>query len=1340
MEIGEIKGNRESLKKLMEWQKDGNVTPFLGAGFSDPVCPMWKDFLDQYYKSVQNIFMKDIDRKNFEKAQNSNAPTRLEDMAYILERCCERRRFNEEIEAKFDKKLPLGMRRKFRLLHKAFPGLKVTSNFDKLIEDNPFGPSVPVIHISKAEALNYLFAPHKKTNALVKIHGGLDDPDSIILTRKQYQEFYGSKDSFSNDAPLPKFLTLLFTLRSVLFIGCSLKADRLLMVLQNHKSECPHFAIREIPTKIKNGENSEIDEDKKLEIERHCSKHGITPIWVEKYKQIEELLQMLAPEEEDIQMPEHGITFVGREGHLQQMKESLFDWQSQSDQLQVPSGRIFVLEGAGGIGKTTLAIEAVKKFYSPDRFPDGIIGPIRADEQSPQFFANSLSNHFDILIKEPESKEAAQKAITNILREKQAIIILDNVVEWDNLKYLLPSETLSTILLTTRNRDIAKRIRINVNDKLKKESLALEIFTQPEVEDLFRKMLDNYNPNDHHLYLDIAKSLGFLPLALRQALMLVLFGENYTIQELRDKLIQDERLDLLRQGHQLDSTEENRSIEVVFDLSSNLLKPRHLKILQYMATCSPGPIPLEFLVELTKNPNVREDLEYLHSRSWCQRQIFQKERKYGLHQLVRELVRTRFKNKFAMEYFELVHKIFTDEEVHFSVKDPLVPELEVAFRIAAEKKDERLKELIDKLFDFCYSRGYGDLFIKLSQSAIKIFPKDKILFIVASLQQAKVKYRLGLREEAMKMLKRIETVCIDLNENAHLASCYSEQSKIQKSKSGYDTALALLQKAEDIYLKLQDMEGFASCLGEQVLLISKGGKKQEAMRLSERGIEIVKKSGNKNGLATCYYTLASLLKTFNNPKHALQMLEKAEAIHEKKNLEGMAFCSNKRASILCRQNKFDEAIKFHEKAKKINRETGNQAGLAFSYNNHVETLIKANRLQKALELSKKAEQIEKDSKNMAGLGICYKRAGKILNKMYLHSEALEMYKKEGEIQKKLGNKSYLSSCYCKQVEILSRLGRLSEALIIYNKYEQLYKELNKKSTLTECYQRKVGIFRLQNRYDEALELLKKMESSCLELDDKRKLANCYENQAAILKAQNKYDGALEKLKKQEKICTKNGWKKTLSACNKSQIGIYKLQNRYDEALGMLKKIEASSLEAGDINGIKESYTIQAAILRGQKKYDESITKLKMLEDILKKNGRLSALADCYLTQSAIYKDQNKGEKCLELLEQRELIYIELGKHKALARCYTINAIHLKNLSRFTEALSKQKKCEEIHKKFKNHEGLADSWWNIGSIYGEMGEKEEQISSWNQSIKLKQKIGIPTEENIKALEEIKQTIV
>jgi tetratricopeptide (TPR) repeat protein len=822
-------GNAKNLKKLITQKK--SLVPFIGAGFSVPTCPTWSAFLDLFFDGIKGEFLLAEDKKHYKQLKDSGHEKKFEKMADFLVKKAGRRKFEEEITAYFNQTLKTAMKPKFNLLHRAFPGLKITTNFDCLVENHE--PGVWVCYGTRAEELDKKFT-HFEQNSLLKIHGGPRDIHSIVLDSSRYADLYGHPQGFDPNAALPLFLKRVFTNCSLLFIGCSLAHDRTIMIMESLKDMRPHFAIMKRPRKKK----------EQVEMNRRLSKLGITPIWIMDFAQIEEILGQLAGPagvRPDTGIIDHGVPFVGRVEQLEQIRENL-DQAGRSGNVQMITGRLFSIEGAGGVGKTTLAIEAAKRFKGA--FRDGVLKPIRVDEHTPVSFAVHLAAQLHEGVEEPADEVSACALVTRLLQDRQCLVILDNAGDWNNIKYMLPVRTGSTLLITTRNRDMYRHLRLKCKE-LRVHEISLEKFTPKEALALFQEMLAaEYEEAEQDIYLAIAHNLGYLPIALRQAISLLVFTPHYRAKELRDKLAGENRLELLRKGQAAEDT-DSRVIETVFDLSSPLLTGELQETLEYLAVCSPGPVPLDFLRQLAKNEEILERLEQLYTFSWCERRESDGERAYELHQLVRELVRGRFENRYQDRFIQLVHDIFTDKSVHFSLKEKFYLQLEEALTAASGNGDKRLIDLMysHDLYYFCTYRGFADFYIRLTQRVEELFPGDRWTLRVVYGHRALIYGDQGKLEAAMKFHKKQEKICEELGDRAGLATCYGNQAGIFQLWGKLTGAMELHKKNEKIKEELGDRAGLGRTWWNQGLVYNQKRNYKKQIQLWQKSIQIKKEIG-----------------------------------------------------------------------------------------------------------------------------------------------------------------------------------------------------------------------------------------------------------------------------------------------------------------------------------------------------------------------------------------------------------------------------------------------------------------------------------------------------------------
>ena len=767
--------------------------------------------------------------------------------------------------------------------------------------------------------------------------------------------------------------------------------------------------------------------------------------------------------------------FVGRQSELEKIKTYLATTDAGRGSDQVITGLFFFIEGAGGIGKTALAYRTAKLYK--DIFRDGVVSPFRVDALSPMTFSMLLGEHFGYKVKEPSDPYEAQILITQILEDRQALVILDNADDWGRLKFMLPIRSSSVVLVTTRNREFSQRMRLEFMDEenIEVHEISLECFSEEETLQLFHKVLGNdFKENEKDIYMKIAQILGFLPIALRQALPLMVFCPRYSASMLLEKLALDDCIALLQRGQTKDDTSGD-IIESVFNLSSSILTAELVAVLEYLAICSTGPVPLDFMQQLSQDDEIGERLELLYSLSWLECREISGNRYYELNQLVRQLIRRRFGSRFQREFLDLVYSIFIDDSIGFSKKDQLMPQLKETFRVFLQSKDWRLNEWMNRLSKFFMTRGYWDFYLNTLDEIKKLYKEDYWILKDYYNHRAAVFHMQGYFEKAFELYHKQEKLSEQLNDPYGLGASINNQGLIFKDRGENEKALNYIEKAEAIFVEIGSDEKLADCYGNHALVLRNMGKMKEAMRYHKKEGKICVKVGDQRGLAGSYLNQSLILSSWG---------------------------------------RLEEAMELNKKSESICKTVGDKYLLSLTLGNRVSIYQRFGMLDEAMMLLKENERICLEMENLHGLLNSYNNQGAILSEKELWIEAIKVLKKSEEISLKTGNKVRLASAYGKQAAICFAQKKMNEAMKFEKKREALSIELNNFQSLSLSYSMQAKILGYKGKIQGALELHKKEEEICEKINDKIGLSRSYWNQGLIYKKMNMP-------RKMEKLCRKS---------------------------------------------------------------------------------------------------------------------------------------------------------------------------------------------------------------------------
>ncbi|MBL8237151.1 MAG: SIR2 family protein [Bryobacterales bacterium] len=278
--------SRQNLALLVaEFLRVDGVIPFVGAGLSMPLgFPGWSEFL----RSQATL------RGQEEEIEALIQAGRFEEAAGRLSRKLGMTAFEDALADSFgEDRLPEVLSgataRSLLLLPRITAGPVITTNFDRAIErafeqqgrrfsERVWGSAIGDVVNGVANTLR---------PALIKIHGDVVGREDRVLTISEYEKHYG-KNKIDFKKKIPAALLRLFQTKPVLFLGCSLKADRTLHVVQHaaRNSNRFHYALVEEPA-----DGTELAARKQF-----LSDQGIRAIWypVSRHELVSDALDSLA--------------------------------------------------------------------------------------------------------------------------------------------------------------------------------------------------------------------------------------------------------------------------------------------------------------------------------------------------------------------------------------------------------------------------------------------------------------------------------------------------------------------------------------------------------------------------------------------------------------------------------------------------------------------------------------------------------------------------------------------------------------------------------------------------------------------------------------------------------------------------------------------------------------------------------------------------------------------------------------------------------------------------------------------------------------------------------------
>lgn len=206
-------------------------------------------------------------------------------------------------------------------------------------------------------------------------------------------------------------------------------------------------------------------------------------------------LQIKQSSQAPFQVPCEIANFTGREEILAEIKKG------------ITPGKIFLLHGSPGVGKTALAIKLGHLLRG--KFPDGVLW-YKVDSTNAMDILLSIGRLFGEDMQSIKDVKVRSSIVRTLLENKRLLLIFDNVTGVDDLHLLLPNIASCCVIFTAQENVL--------NISAEYISYPVKTFSKAETLDLFGKIFDkNYLEKHKKQILIISEKLGNLPLAVHIA-------------------------------------------------------------------------------------------------------------------------------------------------------------------------------------------------------------------------------------------------------------------------------------------------------------------------------------------------------------------------------------------------------------------------------------------------------------------------------------------------------------------------------------------------------------------------------------------------------------------------------------------------------------------------------------------------------------------------------------------------------------------------------------------------------------------------------------------------------
>ena len=1378
--LSEEDNNRVVYKKLLEMMKKQNVIPVIGAGLSCWAYPLWRTLLRKQAE-IYGI-LEEVDKLLSEN--------KYEEAASALEQEVTENGFLNNLEEIFSEekleenksKMPEYLRKLLALFH----GPVVTTNFDRMIEYlyrlEGLTPPDTVNPSDDFQTDKIQRMLQERSHMLVKMHGDIKDSHNMVFTEGKYDEKYG-KDPQDPDLslPMPRFLKQLLENNHLLFLGCSLEADRTCSVIKKCSENIRQFALLELPADTENAkdrckpilkegenQNGRRKESLRKRIGYVTGEMNVLPIWYPHGMHTEALEPFfsqlykdivsggdLPPENSGSYFPLHQL--FGREEQVREITEALSGTEN----------RCVWVEGAPGIGKT----ETCKAVYRnvKDRYGDQVWMPfldLTGVSALPGLW-DTVANALGVKLPENTAEEAYPEYLLSQLKGMREhlrndliqILYFDN---WEDLWYGVKKNSDEKkillgwmkkleiagirILVSTRTvvqsllsaGDIAIRLHPLDEDRLKQDWDSEEDFEQLDSVKLFCSVLGReVVPGEREAFHELIYQLEGHPLAI-----------VLTATQAKRQIHIKDMLGCWEKAKQESavSGEKHESLKIALRVSWNSVKENREAVLIWgLLYYSVKDIPAAVFDRLRRE--IDED-------KWQE----------GLGVLIDANLVTITSDRNRITMLLPLKKQYKE----------FVPETESLSRECLERWGNSIIELLDT----AENRASEDR-LRAHRLVLDILPQ--IIYIIGKIIFQKAPERLKVllnsiiksganyfrnylySADVLKYILDFYTQC-ENKEGDILSILYRTYGDLLRRLGKLEEAEEQYTEAEDLYRKEKDDLGLANTLRSRGELLSRLGKLEKAEKQCVEAEELYRKKKIDLGLANTLLVRGELLSRLGKLDDAQKQYAEAEELYRKEKVDlGVANTLLLRGELLSRLGKLDEAEKQYTKAEELYRKEEDDLGFANTLLFRGELLSRFGKLDEAWKQYIEAEELYKKEKDDLGLantllfcGELLCRVGKLDEAENRYTEAEELYRKEkddlgladtllsqGNLMRHLGKAEEAEGCYRRARglfekeganlglanmllscgNLLSRLGKVQEAEENYSDAERLFEKEKDDLGLANTLLSRGDLLSRIGKVEKAKEKYARAERLFEKESDELGLANMLLSSGNLLSRLGILKEAKVKYKKAEELFKREknnlGLANTLLSCGDLLLRLGKNEEAAEKYIKAEELFEKEKDDLGFANTLL-SYGDLLGRLGNEKEAEEKYAKA---EELFEREKDDLGLANTLQSCGDLLSHRGEVEKAEEKYAKAEELYERENDELGLANILQSRGDLLTQLGQWEEAERWYAKAEELFKKEKSDLGLADMLFFRGKLLKTAGKMDEAAEKYRLAMTQYEKINM-----------------
>ncbi|MCB0727520.1 MAG: tetratricopeptide repeat protein [Ignavibacteriae bacterium] len=763
-------------------------------------------------------------------------------------------------------------------------------------------------------------------------------------------------------------------------------------------------------------------------------------------------------------LPVQLSSFIGREKELKTIKDFLSDTH------------LLTITGSGGAGKTRLALQSGADVI--DDFANGVWLVELAPVSDPLLLPQKLMSVLGVL---EDPKESPEKTLTDYLKDKEILILLDNCEHLIDACAILVEKLLIAckklkVLATSREALRCRGEQIyripSLTQPDPEENITPDQLSQYESVRLFIERAQIINRSfrvtkeNVRALAEICYQLDGIPLAIELAAARI---RILSVEQISERL--DDRFSLLKGGIRT-ALPRQQTLKAMIDWSYDLLSDDEKFLWERLSVFNGGwtLIASEKICsdERINDTVIMELLQNLIEKSII---IFDSEKeRYRMLESIRQYSDGKLEDIDERRKISLRHlKYYTDlaEEADPELEKPEIVSwlkildaergnFEKGLKFSCDGKDpEAEARLAGALGNYWEIRGqYTEGILRFEEILRKSPDKLNNYIIRIIFLNGKFTFLKGEYDEAFKCIIESHELYKKNNNKLGEGRALTYMGIIFHFKGEYDKAGDYLNEGLAIQRETGDMNGCAESLRNLGIVYKETGDLENASAFTEESLEISRETGDQRGVADSLNSLGFIFLVKGELDKAYFVLEESLEINrETGNKRGIARTLNYLANYYFKKGDYREAVKLMEELYEIYNEIGDKTGTAHSLNNLGLVYKELHEFDKALDYMNQSMEIISEMGNKKGIGNSLHNIGLIHMDKGELDKAIELFEEALLIRRETGNKLLIPASLINLGTVYSDEGKYKKAIEYFREGLLLAAEFGNKSEIAECLSR-----------------------------------------------------------------------------------------------------------------------------------------------------------------------------------------------------------------------------------------------------------------------------------------------